>query len=250
MLANTVRIYASCAAESGTPFAEFLVPLGEAVDKASEPGAGTDWLKGFLDTLARHIGAVSGEVQVPVVNDFGWVDAVATGGIRSSLFGGKEIPHVDTRILIPFWVSEIHFSEQSGSWFWKKGQAAQGVLLMDATRHGGKCYVEPAESSLTAQCYQAVESPRSLGQFAEAVTPVVDADSAHACMRQEVNNSQQYRGAFVKRPTIIYLPAAVVRYASKKSERKEVYLPGASPRTTAFSQDRIKLGVRQLLLAV
>jgi len=250
MLTDTVRIYADCAVESGVSFGNFLGPLHEAVDKATAPGAGTDWLKGFLDTLARHIGAVGGGVQVPVVRDFGWVDAVANAGTRSSLFGGRETPHIDRKILMPFWVSEIHFSAHSGSWFWKKGQAAQGIFMMDATRHGGTCHVEPADSPLTTQCYEAVESPCSIGQFAEAVAPVVDADAAHACMKREASSSQDYRGAFIKPPTIIYVPAAVVRYASKKAERKEVYLPGASPRTTTFNQSRIKLGVRELLLAV
>jgi hypothetical protein len=123
------------------------------------------------------------------------------------------------------------------------------LLLMDATRHGGTCYIEPGDSPLTAQCYSAVESPRAIGGSVPAVAPTVSAEVAHRCMKNAIAASQQYRGGFVKPPTIIYLPAAVVRFASKKQERREVYLPGAEPRATSLGLTKIRLGTRDLLLA-
>lgn len=250
MLADCTRLFGQCgAAESGESFGAFQTTLDKAVAFAAPSSADVAWLDVFLANLSRHVGAVNGEVEVPVVVDYGWIDAAATGGVRSSLFGGKETFDIQDRLLVPFWLAAIHFSEQSGAWFWKKGQAAEGIMLMEAARHGGQCFIEPGDSWLVPMCQQAVESPRAIGGFAPAVAPVVGADAANRCMRSAVSNSDRFRGSYTRMVGVIYLPAVVVRYSSKKAERHAALLPGAEVRTIDLAVRRLRLGGRDLLLA-
>ncbi len=198
MLADCTRIYSQCSVESGEGFASFLSMLALAVDKVKTPESDINWLKSFLSNLRRHMGAVVGEIEVPVVSDFSWVEPLAAAGVRRSLFSGNETYNIKDQLLLPFWMAEMHFSEQKGSWIFKKGQAAQGFMFMDATKQIGTCFIQLGDSQLAEQSLRACESPGVIGQSALAVMPIVSADIALKRMKTLIDGSEQYRGGFVK----------------------------------------------------
>jgi len=249
MFADCVRIYSQCAAESGVYFGDFQVALGEAVDKAQAPGSNVDWMKGFLSNLARYLGAMAGEIEFPLLKDFSWVETSAIAGVRSSLFGGKESHEVKDQLLLPLWAAKISFSKQKGSWILKKGESAQGLLFIEAARHNGFSFVEWGDGYLAKQCYDAFASPDSLGQFEQVVAPTVDKETARRGMKAFIDSSDQYRGGLFEMMGIIYLPAAIVHYKTRKAERSEVLLPGTERHSISLGISQLQLGTRKLLLA-
>lgn len=249
MLADCTRIYSQCAVESGEGFASFLGMLELAIDKVKTPESDINWLKSFLSNLRRHMGAVVSEIEVPVVSDFSWVEPLAAASVRRSLFSGNETYDVKDRLLLPFWMAEMHFSEQKGSWIFKKGQSAKGLMFMDATKQIGTCFILLGDSQLAEQSLRACESPGVIGQSALAVMPIVSADIALKRMKTFIDGSEQYRGGFVKMVDIVYLPSAIVRYVNRKGERDEVFMPIIEMRSIPVSINRLKLGTQEIVLA-
>ena len=153
------------------------------------------------------------------------------------------------QLLLPLWVAKINFSKQDGSWIFKKGQSAQGFLFHEAARHNGFSFVEWVDGYLAKQCQDAFASPGPLGQSGQAVAPTVGNEAALRGMKAFIDGSEQYRGGLIEMMGIIYLPAAIVRYKTKKAERSEVLLPGTERHSISFGISQLQLGTRKLLLA-
>jgi len=249
MLAECTRIYGQCAIESGENFPGFSNTLAASVDKGKMPESDINWLSSFLSNLRSYMSAMLGEIEIPVVSDFSWVEPLAAAGVRRSIFNGNEEYSIKDQLLLPFWMAELHFSEQKGTWIFKKGQAAQGLLFMDATRQSGACFIQSGDSQLARQCQQACASPGSIGKLALAVMPTVSTDSALKRMKTFIDGSEQYRGGFLKIMGVVYLPSVIMNYSNKKGERNEVLMPVVEMRSIPLSINRLKLGTKDILLA-
>jgi len=255
--ATSIRILSACvklfgdsgAAETGVPFADFLGSLASAVETAAPSNADLGWLDVYLGNLASYLGAMEGKVEVPVVDDFAWVQAKAETGAKASLFGGKEEVRIGDRLLVPFWMAVIQFAEQSGALFWKKGQATEGFFFCDASRPGGPCVIEPGSTAFAASAQAAVDSPRSLGGTTRVVAPALGADAAIKAMKAAANSTEKYRGCHIRMVGVVYLPVSAIAYVSKKGERVEYALPTEVPLDLGISVKSVKLGGRDILSA-
>jgi hypothetical protein len=249
MLADCMRIFAeSGAAEAGTQFTEFETVLEQMIEVATPRNPDIHWLNGFLANVARHLGALDGSLQVPIVDDFSWVDPIAKAGINNSFFAGKETFSIEDRHLVPFWLAAIHFSEQSGAWFWKKGQSVAGLLFMDASRHGGQCFIEPGDSTLANLTQVALDAPRGLGSAIPAFTPITSSDSALRGMKSAIASDPKYRGSHFRIIGLVYLPVATIRYTNKKESRLDVLLPGLNRKSISLDIQNFRIGDREILL--
>lgn len=250
MLAECTRIYSQCAVEAGEDFPGFLNALAVAVDKVKMPESDINWLNSFLSNLRHYMSAKVSEIEIPVVSDFSWVEPLASAGVRRSIFSGNEAYNIRDQYILPFWMAELHFSEQKGTWIFKKGQAVQELLFMDATRQSGTCFIQSGDSHLARQCQQACASPVHVGQLALVVMPTVGAGNALKCMQTFIDGFEQYRGGFIKMISIVYLPSVIINYVNKKGERNEVLMPVVEMRSIPLNINRLKLGTQEILLAV
>jgi len=247
ILTACVQVFGQCGAETGELFADFLNALEQLVDQAIGPSSDLVWLSTFLSDLVLHMNAIAGEASLPVVSDFGWVEEKIRNSAHSLLFGGKESAENEKEILLPFWLAELEFSEQKGVLF-KKGQAVRGLILLEAARHNKQCYVVASSDPLSVQCYNAIKSPTPIGHSTFAVVPMVGPGDALKHMKQFISTTEGYASGNVNLLNLVYLPVALVRYYTKKTERREVLLPSCNINVSAFDMKMFHLGTRELLL--
>jgi len=247
ILATCVRLFGQCGAETGESFVGFINTVDQLVEEAKGPLSDLRWLSALLSNLALYVDSMAGEASLPIVSDFGWVEGRMKALIRSSLFGGTESAESERRILLPFWVAELDFSQQKGVIF-KKGQAVEGLVLLEAARHNRECYVVIASDPLSSQCYEATKSPTLIGHSTPAIVPVMGPDAAFKQMKQFVSSAKGYAGGYVRPLGLVLLPVAVTRYYTKKAERREVLTPCNSISVSTFEVGLFRLGTRDLLL--
>ena len=248
ILSACVKLFGQCGAETGESFTRFLATLEQIVEQSKWPASDLTWLSAFLSRIVLHMNAVAGEASLPVVPDFGWVDGRMVNLVPSSRFGSKESAEAEKEVLLPFWVAELDFSQQRGIIF-KKGQAVQGLIFLEAARHNQQCHVISSRDPLSAQCYNAAKSPMPIGRSTPAVVPVVSPDDALKRMKQFISSTKGYVGAHTKLLDLVYLPVATVRCYTTKAQRREVLAPSSSIHISTFDIKPVHLGTRELVLA-
>jgi|GEM_PF-2099784 len=248
ILATCVRFYGQCGAETEMPFTIFLANFEEAVEKAQIPSSDLRWLSAFLSNLILHIESIAGEVSLPIVSEFGWAEGRMVTLVKSSFFSGKESVEGERKILLPFWLAELDFSQQKGMIF-KKGTMASGLILTEAMRHNKQCFVVTSSDPLKDQCCNAVKSHTTIGYSTPAVVPVVGSDDALKYMKQYISSTQGYAGGNVRQLRLIYLPVVVARYYTQKSERRETLAPSNSITLSNFDIGLLNIGTKKVLFA-
>jgi len=248
ILCDCVSIFSDTGcAESGIEFEKFLQMLRQTFAGAMPANANIDWVDDYIGNMSIYLGAKEGKAEVAVINDFGWVKTVAEAGCKSSLLSGKETVNSVEHILLPCWTAAINFSEQSGI-IWKKGQGAAGYLYCDAGRPDGDCFIEPGETELAINTARALETPKSLAESAKIIAPIVCEDHAKWKMKKFVSDSQQFSNSHVKMIGMVYIPAAIIEYANKKSQRVAYLLPDAnSSEFNSMEFTNVSIGNSQIL---
>jgi len=224
LLGNCVRLFADCGAETGESFSDFMSVLSSVVDQVKGSGADQAWLADFISRLYLHMSALDGKSQVPVYNDFSWVNSAAEAQVKSSIFSGKETAEVQGAALLPFWMAELRFAQQSGLIF-KKGQAAEGLLFLSAARQDAEWFALSGQSGLITACRGAVASPKSLGKSRASAAPVVSSEHASLHLRNIISRTPNYAGGSADIQGLVYLPVAIVKYANRKGARQQVITP-------------------------
>lgn len=249
LLGKAVDLFGTCGAATGQSFSQFADELGAIVASAAEPSSDLAWLADFVDKLAIHLLAVSGEARVAVVDSFDWVEPVATSQIRSTLLGGRETASVSGRQLYPFWVADLFFSKQKGVIF-KKGQAEEGLMLLDAARQSTTWAKTQSGDAASQAILGALASGKDLaGRGSEALIPVVGADSAAKRMKAILESREELRGATARLRGVVYLPVASVEYRGKHDVRRETLLPSGALPLSLNSVSHVALGERRLMMA-
>jgi hypothetical protein len=178
----------------------------------------------YIGNMSKYLGAKEGKTEVAIINDFGWVKTASEARCKSSIFSGKETVNSVEHILLPCWTAAIHFSEQSGI-ILKKGQSATGYLYCEAGRPDGDCFIEPGETELAISTARAIQMPKSLAESAKIIAPVVGEDNAKWKMKKFISDSQEFNNSHIKMIGMVYIPAALVKYENKKSQRIAYLLP-------------------------
>lgn len=246
ILANCVRFYGQCGAETGVSFPTFLNNLEEIVDIAKTTSSNLKWLSAFLSNLILHVESLVGEASFPIVSDFSWSEGRMLTLVKSSFFGGKESVEGDKKLLLPFWLAELDFSQQKGMIF-KKGQMASGLIITEAARHNNQCSVISSGDPLMDLCGNAVKARSSIGHSTPAIIPVVGSDDALKSMKKFISSTQGYAGGNAKHLQLIYLPIVVAKYYTQKSERREIVAPSNSINLSTFDIKSLRIGSREVI---
>jgi len=168
--------------------------------------------------------------------------------VKSSFLSGKESVERERKILLPFWLAELDFSQQKGVIF-KKGSMASGLILTEAMRHNKQCFVITSSDPLSEQCYSAIRSRTTIGYSTPAVVPVVGSNDALKYMKQFVSSTQGYAGGHVRQLQLTYLPVVVARYYTQKSERREILASSNSIALSNFDIRSLSIGTKEVLFA-
>lgn len=248
LFATCVKLYGHCGGESGEPFDGFLESLGQILGGSEDSPSDMNWLSESVSRLTAHTDSIAQEGNTAVVIDFQSIEGRAHTLVRKSLMGGQESLEVESRILVPFWVSEISFSQQKGFVF-KKGQAMESLLLIAAYNSDDHYSLIPPDDPLSQACYTAFDSPRPIGMSTPAIIPLITSEEAMSLTRDFISTTKGYVGSSSKSLGLIYLSAAKVKYYTPKAERHETLFASPNIHTDNVTVHKLKLGTKELMSA-
>ncbi len=247
ILADTVRLFGECGAETGYSFTNFLQSLRQFVTSAREPSASLQWLASFLSRLAMHVESLDGNPRTAALVDFAWVNGRAASQARSSFFGGREVPAVTTQMLVPHWVVEMRFAVQSGI-ILHSGKAAADLLFIDASRTTGGWFAAQDGVGFAEHVRAALASPSALSSSAVSLVPVTGPDRTLHIAKQIIGSNPRYTGGQARFLGLAYLPAAVVTFSHRKSDRVDVFFPIEGISVPDLRPRQVELASRTLYL--
>lgn len=245
LLSHCVRLFGHCGAETGQAFRDYLATLEQIVERVKEPQAGLTWLSDLLSRIYLHVESTVGERALPMFDRFDWLDGRILAEKKSSLFGGTESADVEQKVLLPFWMARICSSQQTGLIF-KKGQATESLLFLDAGRRNGECVTLGHADPMTNDIRQVVKDPKRIGASRMALVPVVTAETATKRLKSMLASKPEFAGSYADIQDLVYLPVAVVKFATKKAERRQVMMPAAGAQLNPFQVATLNLGSRKV----
>lgn len=248
LLALCVRLFGSCCGDDQEySFSRFLDTLRGVVIQARMPASDLPWLTDLVGRLFLQIESIGGQSQTPVIHDFTWAETRAAAGARHSFFGSSESVEIESTLLVPFWIARLCFAQQKGVIF-KKGHAAESLLALNASRPNGECLEVASDSTLHGDIREAINTPGSIGASHAAAVPVVSREAAAQRLKRHVGQSPIWQGGYADLQELVYLPVAVVRYSSKKDERRQVLSPLGEFSLTTTKVTKHNLGAKSVAL--
>ena len=245
---DCVRLYGSCGAERGHPFEDVVKSLANLVSRAREKQSDLEWLASFLVQLSTHVNAAQGEPLVALVTDHAGAEAEAKADAKSSIFAGAESVSIGTRLLVPFWVAELTFTQQTGVIF-KKGRAAQELVFLDAASHSGEWFSAPTDSDVGRVTSHAFTQLGALPRSTDPLLPVVPIDAAVSRFKQIIQTTPGYAGGRPKMHGLVYLPAVRASFANKQGRRDATFVAGAGSQFSSLASNPVRFGTFDLKLA-
>jgi hypothetical protein len=245
---DCVRLYGSCGAERGHPFEDVVQSLANLVSRARETQSDLEWLASFLVQLSTHVNAAQGEPLVALVTDHAAAEAEAHANARSGLFVGSESVNLGTRMLVPFWVAELTFTQQTGVIF-KKGKAAQELVFLDAASHSGNWFRATTDSAVGRIASDALNQLGALPRSSDPLLPVVGIDTAVARFKRIIQSTPGYAGGRPKMHGLVYLPAVRASFANKQGRRDATFVAGAGAQFSNLVSNPVRFGTFDLKLA-
>ena len=183
-----------------------------------------------------------------MVDNFRSVEAEAASGCVSALFAGNEALTVARRMLVPFWLAELNYSQQTGMIF-KTGHATQEYLFVEAFAHRGRWFAATKDSALGGETSRAIMASSSLRRGTESIVPIVGKDRALALLKSIVQSTPGFAGGQPRVLGLVYLPAITAAYANKKGQRQRVYVAGAGEQFNDLQPKQTALGTTQIHIA-
>jgi hypothetical protein len=245
---DCVRLYGSCGAERGHPFEDVVKSLANLVSRAREPQSDLEWLSAFLVQLSTHVNAAQGEPLVALVSDHAGAEAEALADAKSGIFVGVESVNIGARMLIPFWVAELTFTEQTGVIF-KKGRAAQELVFLEAASHSGEWFRATTDSNVGQIASHAFTQLGALPRSGDALLPVVALDAAVSRFKRIMQTTPGYGTGRPKMHGLVYLPAVRASFANKQGRRDATFVAGAGAQFAAMASKPVRFGTFDLKLA-
>jgi hypothetical protein len=245
LLQRCLEIASDCGVSAAGELNAFFQQVSNILVQGIDANAGLDSVNAVLEQFADHVKACRGRATA-------WVDGMALlpdtarALAKSSLFSGKESVSIDGQMLIPFWVADLTFSQQTGMVF-KKGHATDALLLVDASRHGQGSFVIAPEASWYRPVQQSMEAPTGLPGGA-VVAPIVSPAQARASWRRFVQSTQGYQGGNATLRGLVYLPLVMATYTNKKGSRQAGFLFGGVGEVPIPRPHAAPLGTLQLQL--
>jgi hypothetical protein len=245
---DCVRLYGSCGAERGFPFEDVVRSLANLVARAHEPQSDLEWLASFLVQLSTHVNAAQGEPLVALVTDHAAAEAEAHADAKSGFIVGAEAVSIGGRMLIPFWVAELTFTQQTGMIF-KKGKAAQELVFLDAASHSGRWFRATTDSDVGRITSHALTQFGALPRSTDPLLPVVALDAAVARFKQIIQTTPGYAGGRPKMHGLVYLPAVRASFANRQGRRDATFVAGAGAQFSSITSNPVRFGTFDLKLA-
>jgi len=180
-----------------------------------------DQMLGLVQSIGRLLAARSGDVPVPVIVDWNWLDAAIQANRRKPAFGAAETTGTVVRHFHPYWVATLNYAEKQGIIF-KSGTGREALILVDATS------VETpvigyllANDPVLPVISTGIHNYNLLDKQYMALPALLSRDMAEQTMKQYTSQRAAELGAtIVKMIDLIYLPVAFVSYAGKNQTRE------------------------------
>ncbi|HEX7735455.1 MAG TPA: hypothetical protein VF458_11360 [Ktedonobacteraceae bacterium] len=180
-------------------------------------------LLGLLDSLRRMLAARAGEVPLPVINDWSWLQPAIDANKRKAMFGPPESVGAVERHLHPYWVATLNYAEKQGKIF-KSGLERSAFILADATSVNAPIvgYLL-TNDPLLPTIEQGTRNFSLLDKEILALPALLSRERAEQMMKQFANLHAAELGAtIVKMLDLIYLPVAYVKYNGKNQQREQL----------------------------
>lgn len=180
-----------------------------------------DQLLGLIQSIGRLLAARSGDVPVPVVADWSWLNATIEANRRKPAFGAPEAVDRVVQHFHPYWVATLSYAEKQGIIF-KSGTGREALILVDATSVNAPVvgYLLANDPELPVM-YTGITTYNLLDKRFMALPALVSRGMAEQAMKQFTSQRAAELGAtIVKMIDLIYLPVAFVRYQGKNQARE------------------------------
>jgi hypothetical protein len=202
-----------------TAFYNHLVNYTRSLTAIQSPSQ----LLGLLQSIGQLLAARSGVAPVPILADWGWLDAVIEGNRRKPAFGAAETVGVVVRHFHPYWVATLNYAEKKGIIF-TVGTGREALILVDATAVNAPVVGHLlVNDPVLPAIHNGITTYNLLDKQLMALPALVSSDMAVRAMKQYTNQKVAELGATnIKLIGIIYLPVAFVRYADKKGQGREM----------------------------
>lgn len=244
VLRRSMEIASECGASGAQALDTFFRQVSGMLARGMDANAGLDSAEAVLEQFSEHVKVRKGQ-PAPWVDGMVHMTDAAQALARSGLFSGKESVAIEGQVLVPFWVADLSFSQQTGVVF-KKGHSADALLLLDASRHGQESFVVPPEAAAFGPLRTAFDGPSSLpGQF-PTIAPLVSSAQARARWRQFVQSTPGYQGGTATLKGLVYLPVVAASYTNKKGSRQAGVMFGTAREVAIPQPQSIALGTMNL----
>ena len=177
-------------------------------------------LLGLLQSIERMLAARAGIAPLPVLSDWGWLDAVIEGNRRKPAFGAPETVGNVVRHYHPYWVASLNYAEKKGIIF-TSGTGREALILVDATSANAPVLgTVLANEPLLPVVHGGLTTYNLLDKQLMALPALISRDMAERAMKQYASqNAAQLGATVVKMIDLIYIPVAYVQYRGKNQQR-------------------------------
>jgi hypothetical protein len=178
------------------------------------------WL---LLSVSRLLAARSGSSPLPVLANWNWLDPAVESHREKSMFGlaGEEVVGL-LHHLHPYWAARLYYNEEIKGVFGSKVMQRHGLLLVDATTPENPIVVSLAASDpLLSTVESGLHTYNLLDRDMVALPALLSRNPAEQAMNAYRKQHAAALGiAHLEILGVIYLPAASVRYRSRKGQRQ------------------------------
>ena len=222
ILQAVIKCYEVVANRQPVEFAVFYEHLMAYIFNLETPRS-AEQLLWLLISVSRLLAARSGSWPLPVLVNWNWLKPAVESNRQKSMFGlaGEEVAGL-LHHLHPYWAARLHYNEEIKGVFGSKVVQRHGLLLVDATTPENPIVVPLAASDpLLSTVESGLHAYNLLDKDMVALPALLSRNPAEQAMNAYRKQHAAVLGiARLEIIGVIYLPAASVRYRSKKGQRQ------------------------------
>jgi hypothetical protein len=188
------------------------------------PVRDADHLLWLLTSVSRMLSARATEIPLPIVKNWQWLEHAVAYHRRVGILGlGGERGKIKARFFHPYWTAHLSYTVVDGR-FARKTKVREGLLLVDATSVDGPLVSVLMSENLHLQVVQeGLRQPEFFDKPMVSLPAVLTHDMAERVMKVYAGqHTAEFKVLSSRMIGVVYLPAAVVHYYSKRKQREQV----------------------------
>jgi hypothetical protein len=223
---KVIACYETVARTRSVEFRRFYKRLTSYIYGLTQIQSASDLL--WLLTSVHHLLKIrSGNAAVPALLDWSWLDPAIESNRSTSFFGlGGEKSEKMLQHYHPYWAATVNYTGIDG-FFSKKGSICEGLILVDATSLNTPVgiFLPTGDPFLPAILRTSTDRHTyiALGKQMVALPALLCVDTAERSVKAFAD---QYLAEMnvtnIRMIHVVYLPAASIRYTSKRQSREIV----------------------------